>query len=491
MFKENSSQVSHKEPDRNTKHYDRASALQDSSMNDILRQLTLFQSHGERDKHALEITETVKSRSSERETLDDTLSYREKQFQTGLQELSDKLKQSRSIDQPKMEIREERPAYDVAVPRSSVGEQLTEKSNWDQIQELLKSKLDEVENSARENSESESLLNKQMLETAYVSPRETSRMHPVLDDRIAEQEDRQASLTSFIQKLLNKSPGNPTENDVEDEKQIYPSHENKSTSRIDRRGQNASTGGQSTGQFSSRTMESMPVGSDSVTRDEISGNLRTPPKVAKTSLLTQAFKKSVLRERPTKPTVASPMTSNEISLTSTAQKSPRKSPSKKLQVETSDEKKQLTNLMKALGIKEGASLHEVNDVINMLSNMQKGLHEEKQKPTKTSSSQQNGKRSSKSSLANQTQRSHTQKPQKSLPQKTQGDDVFSRLQKIYSNSEELQSIRQGGGPQNVNPGQKSALSKGQAIQSSKAAQTKGKDQRKVASTVRQSIHAWK
>ena len=40
-------------------------------------------------------------------------------------------------------------------------------------------------------------------------------------------------------------------------------------------------------------------------------------------------------------------------------------------MDTSDEKKQLANLMKALGIKEGASLHEVNEVITMLSNMQK------------------------------------------------------------------------------------------------------------------------
>ena len=144
MFKESTNQISRKEPDRNTKHYERVSVLQDSSVNDIFKQLSQFQSHGGRDKHVPEITGKIESGSSIRETLDDTLSYREKQFQTGLQELSDKLKQSRNIDQPKIEVREERPAYDFAVSRSSVGEEMTEKSNWDQIQELLRSKLDEV-----------------------------------------------------------------------------------------------------------------------------------------------------------------------------------------------------------------------------------------------------------------------------------------------------------------------------------------------------------
>ena len=144
MFKESTNQISRKEPDRNTKHYERVSVTQDSSVNDICKQLSQFQSHGVREKHVPEVTGKMESGSSIRETLDDTLSYREKQFQTGLQELSDKLKQSRTIDQPKIEAREERPAYDVAVSRSSVGEEMTEKSNWDQIQELLRSKLDEV-----------------------------------------------------------------------------------------------------------------------------------------------------------------------------------------------------------------------------------------------------------------------------------------------------------------------------------------------------------
>ena len=39
------------------------------------------------------------------------------------------------------------------------------------------------------------------IETSTCSFREKARMHSALDDEIAEQEDRQATLTSFIQKV--------------------------------------------------------------------------------------------------------------------------------------------------------------------------------------------------------------------------------------------------------------------------------------------------
>eukprot|EP00794_Sanderia_malayensis_P011102 gene11100-12271_t len=439
-----------------------------------------------------------------------SLSSRQERFQSGLQDLSDKLKISSQIGNTGKVLRpnvghsggQAQPQPDRVLKRFDINVQTKElgyagleqmggrgggiradytertadhelpaskqpwegqEDTWSQVQALLKSKMQEVDSDVQTNNDAESTLKEHTIkEDAFDSS--TRNSERALDEQIEDQENRQVQLTHFIQQLLNKSPGNPTEDD-----QYQQSSQDKDATVT-------------------ANFNTLPFGSDLVSKDQQHENFQTPPKSSRSSQLSQAFKKSVLKEKRSLGIETMKMNSKGIS--------PRKSPSKKHSIEESKKKEQLEYFMKALGINTDVSMQDLDGMIKLMQNAQKSSREQP-KDAKLSTLKQNTSKPAKISShrdpslktfqANKHQGSKSQQGHRQ-------NDVFNRLQKVYGSNDELQLGQRSlsGQGRSAAPRQ---LSRVQGSQSFKTQGNRVKESRKATISPRnvndKHIQAWK
>eukprot|EP00795_Rhopilema_esculentum_P016261 gene16261-7643_t len=357
--------------------------------------------------------------TAEQRDLVDSLYLREQQFQSGLQSLSDKLRLTRNEFDRGQETLEQKPALHDGNRRHWIEEDVTEPAdNWHQIQQLLKHRLEEVTQGDERRIQSDPGSQGEPADYNISVPSYAQLKFYAL---------KTDSMAAYLE-LLNRSPGNPTEDEDERENSAVSKQvgDLRNTRRVDR--DLPVTLSDLTNQEQAKQFESFPIGSDSVSQDPIKGVLKTPPRAPQTSHAAHAFKKSVLKERPVKPGYFSNADPDY-----SARRSPQKVVGVASQYGSDSEPHNLQSFLKALGVEKGTSGENLEEVIKMLTAFQ-ASQSQKRQVVKHSTEHPDAVRSSRSSSATQRPKSNSQWHQKHH-ERSQVVEIFSQLQKIYGHSE--------------------------------------------------------